>query len=112
MKPAPPQTRGHSRRAVRTKPGPASALPAQDQPVAADRARDERLQQEMTEHAAGTTAARHRDGLTAIESDADAVPEDEGELDAAAALEADQRHALTRQPAEEEGSPPPAGSPP
>ena len=112
MKPAPPKTRGHSRRAVRRKPGPATALPAQDQPLPADRIRDERLQRELTERAAATTAARHRDGLTAIASDSDAVPEDGDALDAAAAEEAEMRQALTRRPAQEDGSPPPEGAPP
>jgi hypothetical protein len=101
MTPAKPKTRGHSRRAVRRTPGAAGNLPAQDQPAPADRIRDERLQQDMTAHAAETAAARHRDGLTAIESDADAVPEDEQALDRAAAAEADERQARTRQPGED-----------
>jgi hypothetical protein len=73
-------------------------MPPQDQPAAADRTRDERLQRELTERTAETTAARHRDGQTAIESDADGVPEDGEELDAAAANEAEEQRSRTRTP--------------
>jgi hypothetical protein len=102
MKPAKPKPRNRTSPAVRTRRRQDAALPPQDQAAPADRSRDERLQQELTEHSADTTAARHREGLTAIDSDADAVPEEEGALDAAAALEADERQARTRQPREDE----------
>ena len=100
MKPARPKPAGRARPAVPARRRGPAVLTAQDQPAPADRTRDERLQRELTEHAADTTAARHRDGLTAIDSDADAVPEDGEALDEAAALEADERQARTRQPGE------------
>jgi hypothetical protein len=101
MKPAKPTTRGRTHHAAGKPLRHATVLPPQDQPVSADRIRDERLQKELTEHEAYTIAARHRDGLTAIESEMDDVPEDEEALDAAADLEADKRRALKRQPGEE-----------
>jgi hypothetical protein len=97
MKPAKSITRGLTHPAVRDQRRNATALPPQDQPALADRYRDEQLQKELTELAAYTTASRHRDGQTAIDSDADAVPENEEALDAAADLEADGQRVRTRQ---------------
>lgn len=98
MKSVPHAIRTRTQQRVPTKGPPSGVLPPQDQPAAADRDRDVRLQKELTERAGDTTAARHRDAQTAIESDEDAVPEDEQALDAAAAIEADARRARSRQP--------------
>jgi|GEM_PF-6063262 hypothetical protein len=61
--------------------------------------RDQRLQVDAATRTGGTTAARYRDGLTPIDPDIDPedVSDDEQALDAAAALDADERQARPRQ---------------
>lgn len=52
-----------------------------------DRARDERLRQELTDNAGDSVMQRHRANLTGIENEEDGVPEDAEDLDDAAEQE-------------------------
>jgi len=82
MKPARRPAPAVSHPTKRTARPGASTLPL-DQPVPAMSTRDQRLQVDAATRTGGTTAARYRDGLTP--------------MDAAAALDADERQARPRQ---------------
>lgn len=98
MKPARRPAPAVSHPTKRTARPGASTLPL-DQPVPAMSTRDQRLQVDAATRTGGTTAARYRDGLTPIDPDIDPedVSDDEQALDAAAALDADERQARPRQ---------------
>ena len=97
MKPSIRISKAVSHPAKRAKRKGATAIPPKKQPAPANRDPDERLPEDLTQPAGGTTAARHHDGQAATDSGEDALAEDKTALDEAAELEDDERRALARQ---------------